>query len=218
MGTATKTLIVIISAIAAKLGDEDGKFGAAIAEVQEAEAAEEAEIQSLKEQIAALPAPFDPSALEADIQSLKDAAGAGVSGAPLDLTALTDRVQALEDRNEDDDAAANAALPAGSLGGLPDGTGVTALAIDDTPLAELVLGAAYAAQVLASGGVSPYQFSMLSGSLPDGLSMAAGGAITGTPTTVGVSLFAVQVHDANGAMASGSFTLAVDIPADHSGA
>lgn len=211
MGTATQTLVLIVTSLVSKVGDDDGKLTAALAEVQAAEAREESEIQALRDAFAALPAPFDPSALEARISALEGAA-TGTAGA-VDLGPLTARVQALEDRNADDDAAAGALPAVGVLQGLPDGMGTAAIAIDTTPLTEPVLGAPYAAQVVAGGGVSPYQFSMLSGALPPGLSMAAGGAITGTPATAGAFAFEVQVHDANGAMASGGFTLTIADPA-----
>jgi hypothetical protein len=51
--------------------------------------------------------------------------------------------------------------------------------------------------VNASGGVQPYSFSIIHGSLPGGLRMNAGGTITGTPSGVGQSNFAVQVKDSS---------------------
>ena len=56
------------------------------------------------------------------------------------------------------------------------------------------VGAAYAATLGAAGGDgSSYAWSVVSGALPDGLSLGAGsGAITGTPTTAATSSFTVQ--------------------------
>jgi uncharacterized repeat protein (TIGR03803 family) len=72
-----------------------------------------------------------------------------------------------------------------------------ALSITTTSLPSGTAGVAYSASVTAVGGVYPYTWSVISGTLPDGLHLNAGtGAITGTPTTVGTSNFTVQVADA----------------------
>ncbi|MDE2450175.1 MAG: putative Ig domain-containing protein, partial [Gammaproteobacteria bacterium] len=56
------------------------------------------------------------------------------------------------------------------------------LSIATTGLPPGTVGNAYAVTLVASGGTSPYQWSLTSGSLPSGLSLnAATGAITGTP-------------------------------------
>ena len=60
------------------------------------------------------------------------------------------------------------------------------------------LGAAYSQVIPISGGAAPYSFSLTSGALPPGLSMAGDGTISGTPTTFGDSTFAVQGLDATG--------------------
>jgi hypothetical protein len=59
---------------------------------------------------------------------------------------------------------------------------------------------AYNAQLQASGGTVPYTFSIVSGSLPAGLSLSSSGSITGTPTAEGVSTVTFSVTD--GASAS----------------
>src|SRR5208283_5398768 len=64
-------------------------------------------------------------------------------------------------------------------------------------------GTSYSATLAATGGTSPYRWSISSGSLPAGLSLNANtGAITGTPTVAGTSNFTVQVTDANNLSAS----------------
>ncbi|MBI5361383.1 MAG: putative Ig domain-containing protein [Planctomycetes bacterium] len=56
----------------------------------------------------------------------------------------------------------------------------------------------YAANLIASGGTTPYTWSITVGTLPGGLSLNANnGAITGTPSTTGASNFTVKVTDAN---------------------
>ncbi len=71
------------------------------------------------------------------------------------------------------------------------------------------LGQPYSAVLLAEGGVPPYVWSLLSGQLPPGLGLSAGGAITGTPTTPGTFSFAVQATDKNGLTGFGAFTITV---------
>ncbi len=73
---------------------------------------------------------------------------------------------------------------------------VTPLSIATTSLADGILNSAYNANLAASGGTVPYSWSVSSGALPPGLSLSATGAITGTPTTLGVSNFTVEVADA----------------------
>jgi hypothetical protein len=72
------------------------------------------------------------------------------------------------------------------------------LAISTTALPDAQVGVAYSAALSASGGKSPYNWSLTSGTLPNGLSLnAAAGSITGTPTAAanGVVL-TFQVADA----------------------
>lgn len=82
--------------------------------------------------------------------------------------------------------------------------------IPTTSLASGKVGSAYAQQVLASGGISPYSFSITSGTLPAGLTLTAStGAISGTPTTAGSSTVTVQVSDANSSVASKSLSISI---------
>jgi len=71
------------------------------------------------------------------------------------------------------------------------------LTVTTSSLPSGTVGAAYTQQTLsASGGTSPYTWSVSAGSLPAGLALAASGAITGTPTAAGTSSFTVKVTDA----------------------
>ncbi len=60
-------------------------------------------------------------------------------------------------------------------------------------------GVAYSASVIATGGTTPYTWSIVTGALPTGLILnSSTGAITGTPTATGTFGFTVQVTDALG--------------------
>lgn len=75
---------------------------------------------------------------------------------------------------------------------------VPALILPATTLPDGGTDAPYSAQInLASGGIAPYSYAVTSGQLPIGLSFSPGGAITGTPTSVGLFSFAVTATDSN---------------------
>jgi hypothetical protein len=68
--------------------------------------------------------------------------------------------------------------------------------ITTTTLPDGTVGTPYVAHVVAEGGGPPYAFSLVGGSLPAGLSLAADGTISGTPTgPSGTSNFTVEVTD-----------------------
>jgi subtilisin family serine protease len=82
--------------------------------------------------------------------------------------------------------------------------------IGTTALPNGVVGSAYTATLSASGGSTPYSWSISSGSLPAGVSLSATtGVISGTPTTTGTSTFTAKVTDASAQTASSSLSIAV---------
>ncbi|MGA8300564.1 MAG: putative Ig domain-containing protein [Terriglobales bacterium] len=90
------------------------------------------------------------------------------------------------------DASGNSATQALTITVNPAAT----LAITTTSLATGVLGAAYSQTLTATGGVPGYQWTIVSGSLPPGLTLnASSGTISGTPTATGISGFSVKVTD-----------------------
>jgi Ice-binding-like/Putative Ig domain/IPTL-CTERM motif len=60
------------------------------------------------------------------------------------------------------------------------------------------VGVAYSQQITASGGTGPYTFTVVSGSLPAGMTLSSGGLLSGTPTTVGFPPIAIAATDGNG--------------------
>ncbi|MDZ3832818.1 MAG: putative Ig domain-containing protein [Sphingopyxis sp.] len=95
--------------------------------------------------------------------------------------------------------------------------GAPTVMLDPASLGGFAFGTPVSATVVASGGTAPYSYSIVGGALPDGLSMNAGGAISGTPTTPGNFNFTVQATDSStggGAPFSGTrnYTVAVGGP------
>lgn len=78
-----------------------------------------------------------------------------------------------------------------------------------TDIARGKLGDAYSQQLSAANGHAPYTWTLISGSLATGLSLNAGGLISGTPTVYGTFPFAVRATDSTTATAIASFTLIV---------
>jgi hypothetical protein len=85
---------------------------------------------------------------------------------------------------------------------VPAGTAATfsltiqsGLAVSNTTMPGGTLGISYSAPLNASGGLPPYTWSVLNGSLPPGLSLSAAGVISGTPSAIGTFNFGVQVDD-----------------------
>jgi thermitase len=87
-------------------------------------------------------------------------------------------------------------------------------AITTTSLANGTFGTSYSQTVAATGGTTPYSWSVVTGSLPAGLSLnASTGAITGTPTASGTSSFTVQVADSSSPQQTASKSLSITVSA-----
>jgi hypothetical protein len=73
---------------------------------------------------------------------------------------------------------------------------VPPVSIVTTSLPDAPIGTAYGAQVVANGGLPPYGFTLVGGTLPAGLSLNPDGTVSGTPTgPTGTSTFTVKVTD-----------------------
>jgi large repetitive protein len=84
-----------------------------------------------------------------------------------------------------------------------------AVSVTTSSLPPAVVGVAYSQTLTASGGAIPLNWTVASGSLPNGISLSATGTISGTPSTAGGFPFTVQVKDAKGATAMQPFSLTV---------
>ena len=71
------------------------------------------------------------------------------------------------------------------------------VAVTTTSLPNAAQLAAYNQSCTATGGNAPYTWSLVSGTLPAGLSLSPSGQISGTPTSVGTSNFTIQVADSS---------------------
>lgn len=92
-------------------------------------------------------------------------------------------------------------------------TVLAAVAISTTcPLPDGEETTAYSQQLAASGGSSPFVWSITAGALPAGLTMTSGGLISGTPTAVEVATFTIHVVDSLGATANKSCQITVASP------
>ncbi|MCU1233663.1 MAG: Ig family protein [Candidatus Solibacter sp.] len=85
------------------------------------------------------------------------------------------------------------------------------LAVTTASLPDGTVNSAYSASLGASGGVKPYTWS--ASGLPDGLSITAAGAVSGTPTAAGKFTVSVTVKDAAGASAVQRFSVTIAAPA-----
>ena len=87
---------------------------------------------------------------------------------------------------------------------ISDNQGLGAITNDDVPvtvnpatLPNGAVAAAYSQTITASGGVSPYAFTVTAGALPAGLTLSPGGVLSGTPTAGGTFNFTVTATDSS---------------------
>jgi hypothetical protein len=85
-----------------------------------------------------------------------------------------------------------------------------ALSVTTATLPDGTAGTAYTSTTLdATGGISPYTWSVPPGTLPPGLSLSSAGVISGTPTSPGTFSFTVTVTDAENPAATATGTLSI---------
>ncbi|HMX24313.1 MAG TPA: putative Ig domain-containing protein, partial [Blastocatellia bacterium] len=84
-----------------------------------------------------------------------------------------------------------------------------AITVNPATLPNGTAGTMYNQTLTASGGVAPYTFAVSTGSLPNGLSLAANGALTGTPIVAGTFNFTAQAGDANGCQGTRAYSVTI---------
>ena len=91
-----------------------------------------------------------------------------------------------------------------------NGSTTSSLNITTTSLPAATVGSAYNFVLAAQGGTPPYTWSLVSGTLPQGLLLdPSSGTITGTPTLPADGTLKLQVRDSAQAVASESFSFSV---------
>lgn len=78
-----------------------------------------------------------------------------------------------------------------------------------SPLTDATWQAPYTTTLASAGGVSPYTYTLLFGSLPVGLSLSSAGVISGTATVIGIYNFTVAVEDSVTGVCLKNFSLEV---------
>jgi len=85
------------------------------------------------------------------------------------------------------------------------------LTITTTSLSEGTVNQSYSATLEATGGIPSYTWSIISGSLPEGLSLnSSTGEISGTPLIEGISNFTVQVTDSASNQATQELSITIE--------
>jgi hypothetical protein len=86
---------------------------------------------------------------------------------------------------------------------------VTSLDITTNAVSKGVVGASYTKTFAATGGATPYAWSIIAGNLPPGLNLSVGGVLSGIPTVSGSYTFTIQATDINGQIDEALFTQSI---------
>jgi hypothetical protein len=84
------------------------------------------------------------------------------------------------------------------------------LSITTSSLPNAEVDMPYSVFLVREGGTGPFQWDVISGSLPEGISLTPAGELAGTPTTPGDAAFEVRVQDAGNQSATANLTLHVE--------
>ncbi|WP_190884876.1 putative Ig domain-containing protein [Spirosoma profusum] len=94
------------------------------------------------------------------------------------------------------------------------GTSTATVTVSNPSTTTATLGIPFSQTFTAGGGVTPRSFSLASGTLPTGLSLATTGVLSGTPTQSGIFPIMVRATDANGCSGvSATYSLTVNTAA-----
>ena len=86
------------------------------------------------------------------------------------------------------------------------------LTISPSTVPNATINQNYNQLLTASGGTAPYTFTLNTGALPPGVSLASDGTLSGSPSQTGSFDFVIAVSDALAACGSRGYTLIVDLP------
>lgn len=86
---------------------------------------------------------------------------------------------------------------------------LTQPSVTSTDLEDAYVGEGYQVGLAATGGRPPYEWSLVEGPLPAGMTFTSTGRLAGTPTEGGDALLEVQVTDENGVSATGLISFAI---------
>jgi hypothetical protein len=89
-------------------------------------------------------------------------------------------------------------------------TGCSTITISPSTLPDDTVGIIYNQTISASGGTSPYSFTVTSGLLPSGVTLSSAGVLSGTPTGSGTSSFTVTATDASACTGNQSYSLTIN--------
>lgn len=85
----------------------------------------------------------------------------------------------------------------------------TALSLSPDSLPIATVGELFGATITSDNGAAPFTFAVTAGALPNGLTLASTGELTGTPTAAGSYTFTISGTDSIGCTGSVSYTLSV---------
>ncbi len=83
------------------------------------------------------------------------------------------------------------------------------ITISPSELPDGNVGLEYNQAFTANGGTEPYVYTITTGELPAGLTLAENGVLSGTPTVAGSFSFGIQAEDATHAVGKGAYTLGI---------
>jgi hypothetical protein len=87
---------------------------------------------------------------------------------------------------------------------------LSALSVTTRALPNGIVGIAYSQPLLATGGMAPYNWTIIAGALPGGLSLSSNGLVSGTPKTGTGPIFATfKVIDSTNLMATNCISISV---------
>jgi alpha-tubulin suppressor-like RCC1 family protein len=90
--------------------------------------------------------------------------------------------------------------------------GCSTITLSPSTLPSGTVGTTYNETISASGGTSPYTYSVASGALPSGLTLSNSGVLSGTPTTAGTYNFTVTAADSNNCTGSRAYSITINCP------